>query len=283
MKKLAPLCLLIALLYSCEIINPAEEVPAFIEVDEVNLDINVLQGGNTSDINQLLVFLDGNNIGGYPIPARIPIYGDGEQSVTLAAAVKQNAQSSTALIYPFYSQVTVTDEFIPGENRRVEMNISYRDNAVFAFVEDFEFGNQFVVDQDENPATSIIVSNEESASGANSGLITLTRENPDISVATDPLIEGIPLDGSGIYLEMDYRNEAAFSVGLVGVEDGEEFSQELLLLNTSDEWKKAYVRLTDLILDSGFENYRVLIRARHNSTVGESSRIFLDNFKLIHF
>jgi hypothetical protein len=60
---------------SCELINPVEEIPSFIQIDSFVMEDNVLadEGSLSHDIRDAWVFIDDEMIGIYELPARIPI------------------------------------------------------------------------------------------------------------------------------------------------------------------------------------------------------------------
>jgi len=282
MRQAYILIVVIALVYSCDIINPEEEVPGFLVIEDVTLELGPLQGAPTSKITHVQVAVDGLSLGGFPLPARIPIYDD-DARVLLEAAVQTNGRSASVTSYPFYTRLDQTVTVPSGQSVTLPLDLSYTSGTMVRYVEGFEFGNTFTLDLDEDLDTGIEITSETAASGNTSGKITLTADNDILSVASAIAVNDIPANGSAVYLELDYMNEISFSVGLVGINGSEEIPVEFILLNPSDTWNKVYVDITQLILDSRLDSYRLLVRALYDTSAGETADIFLDNIKLLHF
>lgn len=270
------------LMSSCDIINPAEQIPGFVLIDEVNLQPDPNQGADTHRATHIIAAIDGVSFGGFPLPAKIPVLGDGEQRILLQAGVEQNGMSGSAVAYPFYERKELTLDLAEEEEFDFAMDIGYDEDAIFGYLEDFEFGNSLTIDLDGNPLSSVQPSTVESASGNRSGQITLSQEAPSLAVASAVIVPNVPSDGSAVFIELDYRNEVEFAVGLVGISGNDEFPIEFLGLRVSEDWNKVYINLTNLILESGLNEFRVLITADY-SGVNEEQNIFLDNLKFIHF
>ncbi len=281
-KPLYVVIVALMMLCSCDIINPEEEVPGILLVEDVSLTLGPLQGAPTLNVTHVQVAVDGLSLGGFPLPARIPIYEENAR-VLLEAAVQANGRSASAVSYPFYTRLDQVISVSSGETVTRALDLSYSSSTLVRYVEGFEFGNTFTVDLDEDLDTGIEVTSESAASGNTSGKATLTQEHDRLSVATAIAIDDIPANGSAVYIELDYRNEIPFSIGLVGINGGEEIPVEFILLNPSEDWNKVYVDITQLILDSRLSSYRILLRALYDDGAGDEADIFIDNVKLLHF
>lgn len=283
MRKCLVLVALFFTVLSCDIINPEEDVPGYFIVNSIDVETAPLQGGPTSNITHTWLFQDGNNIGGFPFPSRIPILGEEEKELILSAGVQINGSSQSAVIYPFYTQQTFNVSLEPDERREVDLTLSYKENARFLMVEDFEFNNPFEMNLDDFDGSNLTISVESSASGSNAGLMTVDSENPSIIVATNIVLDEVPINGTSVFLEIDYKNEVPFSIGLIGVAGATEISQEFIGLNARDDWNKVYVDFTDFVSDAGFTSYRIFFRAQYDSSLGEFNKVFVDNIKFITF
>ena len=96
MKKNS-LFLLVLLLTACEIINPEEDIPSFISIEEFeHSDVG------TAKIVDAWVYIDNEIQGIYSLPNTIPILKNGEQKLYIAPGIKENGISATRTNYPFY-------------------------------------------------------------------------------------------------------------------------------------------------------------------------------------
>ena len=106
-KKLAYACCFIsfpAFVSSCNIINPAEPVPAYLHVDSFSVKTDPLtQGSSSHRIVDAWVFVDGNIVGAFEMPVNVPVLSAGMHKVTVRPGILVNGIAATRSIYPFYS------------------------------------------------------------------------------------------------------------------------------------------------------------------------------------
>lgn len=283
MRKCLLLLFLLAFFSACDIINPEEEIPSYFIVNSISVDSGPLQGGNTDNISHTWLFLDGKNIGGFPLPSRIPLLGTEEKQLIISAGVQFNGNSQSAAIYPFYEQKTFEISMQAGEVMEQDLVLEYKDNARFLFVEDFEFNNPFQNNIDLYDGSNLEISDQEAASGSNSGVMTVNADNPEIIVATNVVFNDVPANGTSVFLEIDYKNDIPFSIGLIGVEGANEIPQEFIGINARENWNKVYVNFTNFVSDAGFNSYRIFFRANYDSSEGSENKVFVDNLKFITF
>ena len=97
MKMKVYLPIVLVLFTACEIINPEEDIPSFICINE----FEYAEVG-TAKIVDAWIYIDNDLQGIYPIPNTIPILKNGEQKLYIAPGIKKNGISSTRANYPFY-------------------------------------------------------------------------------------------------------------------------------------------------------------------------------------
>ena len=80
----ALLLCLTSLLSSCDIINPAEDIPSYVSVSGVSLSSNsVTEGTSSSKITEAWLSVDGDFLGAYAIPSTFPILEEGEHEIAI--------------------------------------------------------------------------------------------------------------------------------------------------------------------------------------------------------
>ena len=275
---------------SCEIINPPEQIPAYVHLKDWTVEANpgVPHGSLSSKITHAYVFAGVEFIGIYTLPATIPILLEGNQTITADPMVLQNGQSFLLDFHPFLDRYEIDVELIPSQIDTLQPITRYIDNATYHFVENFESGSPIFSDErDTDLETFIEGSNEEVFEGSRSGRIYLNADHPFIEVATRSDFQ-FPLRGANnVFLELDYKTELDVLFGLVGVDAGGfgipnyEFG-----VPPKGDWTKVYFNLTDQVILSGFENYQIGITAGlplndDGSFAVEEGVIYLDNVKLI--
>jgi hypothetical protein len=170
----------------------------------------------------------------------------------------------------------------PAEVDSIKPLTEYKSEVQFAFIEDFESAHLFIDDQDEDPQTEMVITNTEVFEGTGSGRITLTTDHDLIEVATITRYSEVPTNGSPVYLEMDYKNEIAFAVGLIGHQSGMiPATYYIITLRPRDFWNKIYINLTDALNQSDLAEYQIVFLSSLDEDLDEGN-IYLDNIKFLY-
>lgn len=270
MKSFLPITFIL-LLSACEVINPAEDTPAFVRINEMNTSAI-----GTSNINDAWFYFDTELQGTYELPAVFPVLRSGTQEIFVAAGIKQNGISASRAKYPFYKWHTETVELTPGDTTTITPIITYDTAPVFS--EDFENlnGHQFdtlsnsdilpfyVLEGGNNHLKAILIDNEEKLSIA----------SPSIS---------LPLQ-SEIYLEIDYKSNSDFLVGLMSYYPEYALPEVTNVITPKEDWNKIYIDLKDYVaskINDGAISFSVWIAMDKDTTLSQSE-LSLDNIKLLH-
>ena len=227
------------------------------------------------------VYIDGDFLGIVEIPGELPVLETGNHEITVFPGIRENGINSIANIYyacdRFDEMITLTAE----QSIEIKPHFSYSDNITFLIIEDFESNLQFTEDLDGNPETNIQRVQVNSFEGNFSGEISLDVENPFIEVGTAKSFDNIPSNVAEVYLELHYKTEMDMSIGIQAINSGLPPSNRYLVgIRPTEEWKKIYVRFTDLVRESGSDAYKVIFLAS-NMDANEEKKIFLDNIKFL--
>lgn len=276
---------------SCNLINPEEQIPAYIYVEpfvmQANPDINA--GSLDHRISHVFVYAGEEFLGIYALPALIPVLLEGQQTVLLDPGIRENGVSATIGIYPFYERFQKTLTLTPGQIDTLSPVTRYRTNSKIYFIEDFESGLPiFSEDRDSNPQTYLASSNEEVFEGAGSGLIRLDTSNFFFDMGTDRAQLFKLQEGGKIYLEVNYKTDVDILFGLIEIDNtGQALSYFEYGLLARDTWNKVYFNLTELVTVTNAEDYQVAITGGLPIENGKFSlseaNVYLDNIKLISF
>ncbi len=271
-------------LVSCQI--PSGDVSPFsyLIVDEVELVATPSQGAGTNNFVDVWAFVDGQTIGVYELPRRIPIANPepGEMlNVSFQAGIRENGIQSNPRVYPFVGN----SEFNVSLEEEEEMGLipvfNYLDATVFRMVADFEVTNSFTFDEDGDSTSVLVISSEDAATGVGAGKLEVGA-GKIMEQASTLVFNNIPVNGTPIYVEIEYKGNRDIDVGLIGIQGGEVFKDYFVSLRSMSEWNKAYINLTDLIIASNLTGYQLLLGI-DNSSGSEDAIVFVDNIKLLHF
>jgi hypothetical protein len=269
---------------SCSLADNDQPIPSYLVINDVNVVTTANQGLPTHNIKDIWVYADNALLGVYELPTRVPILVKDESTrFTIYAGIRNNGETGRSFIYRLMVPEEFTLPLAPGEEVEKVLSFSYTENTIFDFVESFESsGHIFTLDLDENEETTIVVTDESAIAGQKSGKIKLDTENHKISVATIFSYDRAQNAGSDSYLEMDYKCDVPFFVGVIYVQQGQEVTQPLLVVNPQAEWNKLYVDFTTILTSPVLENYRVYFTTDLAPLNADSGEIFLDNLKFIH-
>lgn len=267
---------------SCSFLDSSEEVPMYFQIDSVGFETKPEEGINTAKINAVAAFAYGFSIGVYEIPARIPVIEERENlDLVLFGNIRNNGIASNPINYPFFEPLEYNFEFEPGATRKLNPVFKYSDASNVRMISDFESGNDFTVNVDNNPGI-VFKRSSETPYGNFCGKITLSNPGEEFEKSTFTAISKQEVANGSVFLEMDYRNEIPIAVGVFRIESGGLFVPFYkLVLNEQDDWNKVYIELTTEIADAQVENFTILIGSAAGNT--NTGSVWIDNLRLLHF
>ncbi len=284
------LCL--PLFWACDKEDLAAERPAFVQIGAFCLETDGPREGSASQkITEAWLSLDGQFLGAYSLPARVPVLGSGQHIISLRPGIRDNGISTSPAVYPFYRDVERTLDLQPGAEFSIDPCTAYDARARFAFIEDFESGRPvFGEVLTGSSANALRPVGEDAFEGTYSGRIHLTRDDPVVEIATLDRYRELDNGGSFLYLEINFKSEVPVLFGLMGYDDSAP-ERGIALYDPgflpSDNWNKIYFNFTPLLLQADADAYRVVLQATLPQEEGvytmDEASIWLDNLKLVHF
>lgn len=269
----------------CELINPAETLPAQVQINSPVLEVLPGQGSARHKITEVWVFANNRFIGAFGPPVEVPVIS--QESLTdfsFRPGIRNNGIVEDAIVYPMFTTYDLQLNTEPGSTASVDPVFRYKPEAIFSIVSDFETQMDFGDDRDSVPTSIFFRSSLDPYEGAYSGMMTMTEEAYFIEVGQSIAMTDLPTDGTPAYLEFHYRNEVEMSIGLLGIPlSGPPVSNFFYLVKPRTEWNKIYIELTDILEASDFPAYKILFRSYYppNATQ-ESYKIQIDNIKVVH-
>ncbi len=271
-------------LAGCDIINPAEPVPTTIHLNPFYFQVQPGQGTGNNKISEVWVFANGNNIGTFSPPVDIHYLEEGPTHLIFRPGIRNNGIADNAIEYPLFDGYETDITATPGSEHIINPVTAYKSGTTFSLVSDFEVTNDFTYNRDTVAASQLVRSQVDVFEGSYSGQITMTANAYYIEVGHNVAMNDLPTNGQPIYLEIRYKNEVEFGIGLLGIDlEGHEYSNFFYIVRPSEDWNMLYINLTDLIKASGLPAYKILFNALYPPSATKSElNIFLDNIKVVH-
>ena len=262
--------LIVLVLSSCQKENTVD-IPTFLKIDNIALD----EGSTTSNITDAWVFVNDQLQGVYELPAKFPVLEEEIQTVRIKAGIKINGIASSRIAYPFYTSYFEDITFTPNETKTITPIVSYL-NGIDFFLEDFE-GSGLEIDTD---SLSFTRDNIDGLDG-NYGKITL-QDSMYISEITTFELKNLPQAGAPVFLELDYKSNTQFLVGVYVNYPQSVIQKDLLWINPKQEWNKIYINLTTTISEGiNASSFKVFIGMKRDFEL-EKNELYFDNLKIVY-
>jgi len=274
-------------LASCDLVNPEEPEPAYLEINEFVFSTDVAtQGSSSSKITEVWLFVDGEYKGAYDLPAFIPVLKEGPAKIRLEAGIKENGRRLTPDIYPFYSPFTIDVTLEANKTETITPVTTYLPEAKFSFIEDYEDNRIRIFTDNITGNQSIIRTQDDAFEGQYSGQFYLTKDSVRVvEFSTSTSFNSLMDNGVYVYLEINYKSDVPVAWGVVGQVDiitGLERSLEVGF-SANEEWNKIYLNISKSIVDSQLDDYKIAFQAFLLEESPDSANVLIDNIKLVHF
>ncbi len=274
------LCLLF---FSCEIINPEEDILSTIYIEKIALQTDASLGTNSSNITDAWFYIDDEFLGVYPLPANIPILKSGSQEIIVEAGIKKNGISASRINYPYLNRYTINKDLTPNQTCSISPFVNYKINE-FPYQEDFEGNGTIlnVITDSINHSIEKIYSNiYDPILGNTYGKILISGEEGEIFECRTNSIS-LPKDKQ-VYLELDYKSSTTFVIGMYATNSQLTNKTAVIYLNEKEDWNKIYVSLTESInsFGNGFDNYNIFIGMSRNEDQ-DINELNIDNVRIVY-
>lgn len=277
--------LLVASQPGCRLIDPAEDIPSYIRIERIDLvNVNtVTQGTASQQITEGWVYVDNQLIGGFELPAVVPVLASGSHDVKIVAGIIQNGISSTRAIYPYFQAYDTLATLTRGEITTLTPRVEYFTTVQFPWLDSFENGNNSIVDLPSAPFLEVFEVDDTSGNayeGNGCGYVHLDNDTFDCQVQSADIFSLPSTSGQKIFMELHYKCNNPFVIGVI-TNLGE--YRPWLTVNPSENWNKIYVDLTSTVYTAPVPtSYRVFIATNKAVTLTEAD-LYFDNIKLLHF
>lgn len=264
MRWKAPVFALAALLFfsACEIINPAEEIPAFVTLKAPKVVLDENTGFSTNAGIRNIWFYHGGNIQGiyefHPDVAidqrTFPVLGIDNFEYFMEGGIYETGQSAFQLFYPFWDRITFNWQPGPKDTLVLEPLFHYveANRYIVPMEEHFEGGaldfQPFATGITNTDTTFLRLRYDDVFRGTGSGFVSF-----DASHRYFEAINTTPFNsekGSNIYTEITYKNSMPFSVGLIYQSPTQVSSIPIVTVEASERWNTIYVHMAKEIRET---------------------------------
>jgi hypothetical protein len=270
-------------LTACELINPDEQIPSFLRIEEYSLVTSASQGIAVHKLTDAWVFVDEELVGVYELPASIPVLSAGPTKVRIEAGSRVSGLVGQRASNPFMNHFNGTIELFADSHLVFNPVMTYTGNTVFKWMEEFSDPGVSLVATSLNDGDLVRVSGSEAYAGQ-SFKMSLTESQLLVECAT-ALAYPLPGLGAPVYLEFSYRNNNSLYVGLISGTPGGVTQTSVLVLNPSADWNHVYVNLTSVLSSgtlAGAIGHQVFFGFLRDQGVTGEAYAVLDNIKLMH-
>jgi len=199
-------------LASCDIINPDEDIPAYIHIEPFEFTIGPDQGAGTTRITEGYLFVGPDYLGTYSLPLTVPVLFEGNQPIQVWPGVHDNGVAALPNVYPFYTIYQTELDLVPGNVDTLRPETAYRTDINFLVESFISNSNIFVNDLDNDTTTNLV---NTLLDGQPVGRFDLDLDHPQIVDGTIILNE-LPPRSREMYLELEYRSDVDINIGVQG-------------------------------------------------------------------
>lgn len=273
------------LLQGCNMINPKETIPTFIQIDSVQLLATnpSLHGSVSHKITDVWVYYNRQLLGAYQVPAKIPVLASSNGELEILAGIWENGLSGTRAKYPFYTLDTFYFSPQPGKIISHQPVFNYRPvdslNTSY-FFEDFEQGNSF--ERLFGDTTFVKTSDpSEVFEGSWSDKLDL---HDTITSGQAISIQQFTLPSDKMcYVELNYKSDIPFVMRTKVTKSGASETLDMIGINASpSKWGKIYFNFGPYVATYQNAAFKFVFEAKLPDGVTQG-KVLIDNFKVIHF
>jgi hypothetical protein len=270
--------------------------PVYFSIPDYQLETDYGdEGTSNSSITTAWIYVDNDLEGTYEVPFTAPVIMEpGPHTIRIFPGINLNGVNSTRAIYGFFER-ELFDTTLPADLDTFHLPLQYRRtnytaNTTVEIMEDFDEAGINL--QATNVADTGIAKVSDPAlvftnpqnPGENNGRAGVMYTNSVFRQAEVASVRtyNLPKNGDNVYLEMNYRCNQAFLVGVIANQPGGTAQQATVVVNPKEVWNKIYINLvTELTAFQGADNFKIFIGTLHDSK-NDTGWVYLDNLKLVY-
>ena len=269
-------------LSSCD---PEEPIPAYVHIDDIEFEVRPGEGTASNKITDVWFYTGGEGgglQGAYELPASFPVLETGEKQILIRGGIFISGLSSYRAVYPFYNFYIDTVQFEPNGDIFLEPKVQYFEGLTFAWMDDFEDPGVTLEETQSSDTLLYRVTGNDAYEGNGAMAFYLDTNRFFFECQSSETYELPRGQERYSFLELDYRCNNRFVVGLIAETPSEFVQIESVYVLPSEDWNKIYINLSNQVNEfQNALNYRVFIGAVLEPGV-ENAEVYIDNIKLIY-
>lgn len=274
--------LFVLAIQSCNIVNPKESIPTYIQIDSVKVNSTEINkhGSVKHNIKDVWVYYERQLLGAFELPAKIPVLANGSGQLQVVAGIWDNGLSYSRAKYSFYTVDTFTFSASPTNTIQHIPNFNYRTTeGVSYYVENFEQGNTFVKRFGDSSITRTNDPTEVFEEDW-SGKIDLHDSIDYVEIITSQ--EYMLPPNKEAYMELTYKSDIDIIMRTEIYHLGNMYNLDIIGLKANTKWSKVYLNLSGFASTYQYGKFKFVLQSL--LPAGKSNaKILIDNFKIIYF
>ena len=285
-RKVLWLIVCISVLSGCDV-QPAAEV-AYLEVNALSVSTTADQGTSSSKLNTLWVEQNGQQLGAFIPPCRIPLLAGNGQEIRLIPGISINGSYNQRNQYEMLNAKSFNWDLEAFSTRTLGNSgstFSYNPTYTLRVIEDFDGVGLNFSRAVQSDTTIIIVGDEEGAfqfigeSPNKSGKVVMLPASR-AEFRTPEAFE-LPQQGANVWLEVNYKTDVPLTFGVIANETLQSIQAPVVTLFANEDWNKVYLNLvTEVSGYPGAGDFNLFFGAINNTE--DTANIFIDNIKLLY-
>ncbi|MEN9612010.1 MAG: hypothetical protein RLZZ628_2824 [Bacteroidota bacterium] len=257
------------------------DIPAYIYIEPIQMTVTAGQGTALHKMMDAHVFIDNENRGAYQLPAKIPILGTGQHTLTILPGIRNNGIKANPIPYAFAQTYEKILNLSAAKVDTIRPTTRYTNDTYFKMIENFESANHlFNNHRDQN--VTFLMTTEAGGLEGKAGKMVLNPMNK-LMVKSTTSRYTFPTDAQNIYIELNYKTDVALSIGFTafnaanGTVGEDNFP---VVLYPKHDWNKTYINITNEIKASKGIEFQVTVGALLPDSL-TTGTVWLDNIKLL--
>lgn len=267
-------------------------IPARIQLDSVELDIDPVNGNKIHQITGVQVFANQELIGNFELPCKIPIDKLGKVQIDIFPLVFVNGSSTNLTLYGPLNGYRDTLNLTAATTIAVIPKFKHRTTAVFKWLEDFEDNNSTLVPISPSPFAGDTVGIVRRPFDLNGKFVSESMvyrfcfENTDTAKFFDAgsflEFSDLPNNGSPVFFEFDIKTDLPVQLALKRRSPSATDLVPYMLINpTEGKWKRFYVNLFfELTNQPAGTSVRIFFDVNKPANSVANREILFDNLRL---
>jgi hypothetical protein len=264
------------LLLSCKK-NSETEASFFLKADPVKVSTTAAQGSSSHNITDIWLYVDGQFQGAYPTGKLMPVVTKNKSvRIEAFAGIKNNGIADTRIPWFLYQKLQYDTLISTGQHIVRPFTFSYNPNVSFSWVEDFEGDAGVTLIKSPISEVGYVLSTAENSFEGRSIEMELNSAQIIAQLESTKSFT-LPTANSNVYLELNYKCNTKFEVGVFGTGTSEKAA---IILNPKESWNKIYIQLAGVVnSEPKAPTYKVYFRMINS---GANPKVQLDNIKLLY-